>query len=127
MYSVKFSPDLVQYQVRETVSGVLLARIDMQMQILLMVEVMRRDLNEPLMTHVPITENQLGKLRMIEEVPEQMGMNYPEILDSSYVAQPVNDFPFPWVEEMGSDEDEGFSETMLQNTHRNNHQRWKPE
>ena len=68
MYSVKFSPDLVQFQVRETVSGVLLARIDIQMQVWHMVEVMRRYLNEPLMTQVPITENQLVKLRMIEEV-----------------------------------------------------------
>ena len=51
MYSVNFSPDLVQFQVRETVSGVLLARIDIQMQVWHMVEVMRRDLNEPLMTH----------------------------------------------------------------------------
>ena len=68
MYLVKFSPDLVQFQVRETVSGVLLARIDIQMQVWHMVEVMRRDLKERLMTQVPITENQLVKLRMIEEV-----------------------------------------------------------
>ena len=68
MYSVKFSPDVVQFLVRETVSGVLLARIDIQMQVLHMVELMRRYLNEPLMTQVPITENQLVKLRMIEEV-----------------------------------------------------------
>ena len=68
MYSVKLSPELVQFQVRETVSGVLLVRIDIQMQVWHMVEVMRRDLNEPLKTRVPITENQLVKLRMIEEV-----------------------------------------------------------
>ena len=68
MYSVKFSPDLVQFRVRETVSGVLLARIDIQMQALHMVELMRRYLNEPLMTQVPITENQLVKMRMIAEV-----------------------------------------------------------
>ena len=42
-------------------------------------------------------------------------MNYPEIPDSRYVAQPLDDFLFPWEE--GSvdnpitiEEDEGFSE-----------------
>ena len=42
-------------------------------------------------------------------------MNYPEIPDSRYVAQPIDDFLFPWEE--GSvdnpitiEEDEGFSE-----------------
>ena len=46
-------------------------------------------------------------------------MNYPKIPDSRFVAQPVNDFLFPW-EEAGSaknpitiDEDEGLSETMI--------------
>ena len=43
MYSVEFSPDLVQIQVRETVSGVFLARMDIPMQVCDMVEVMRRD------------------------------------------------------------------------------------
>ena len=50
---------------------------------------------------------------------EQVGMNYPEIPDSRFVAESVDDFLFPWEEEMGSaeksitiDEDEGFSETM---------------
>ena len=43
-------------------------------------------------------------------------MNYPEIPDSRYVAQPIDDFLFPWEE--GSvdnpitiEEDEGFSES----------------
>ena len=52
-------------------------------------------------------------------------MNYPEVPDSRFVAQPVDDFLFPW-EEAGSaeipltiDADEGFSETMTpQNTPR---------
>ena len=52
-----------------------------------------------------------------------MGKNYPEIPDSRFVAQPVEDFLFLW-EEAGSaeiyitiNEDEGFSETMTpQNT-----------
>ena len=116
MFSVEFSPNLVQIQVRETVSGVFLARIDIPIQVWHMVKVMRRDFNEYHMTQVPITENQLGTMQMMEEVSEHVGMNYPEIPDSRYVAQPVDDFLFPWEEE-GSvenpitiEEDEGFSE-----------------
>ena len=115
-FSVQFWPDLVQIQVRETVSGVFLARMDIPIQVWNMVEVMRRDFNEHHMTQVPMQENQLGTMQMMEEVSEHVGMNYPEILDSRYVAQPVDDFLFPWEEE-GSvenpitiEEDEGFSE-----------------
>ena len=123
MYSVEFSPDLVQIQVRETVSGVFLARMDIPIQVWHMVEVMRWDFNEHHMMQVPITENQLGTMQMMGEDSDHVGMNYPEIPDSRYVAQPVDDFLFPWEEE-GSvensitiDEDEGFSETMTpQNT-----------
>ena len=118
MYSVEFSPDLVQIQVRETVSGVFLARMDIPIQVWQMVEVMRRVFNEHHMTQVPMTENQLEEILMMEEVSDHVGMNYPEIPDSRFVAQPVDDFLFPWEEE-GSvenpitiDEDEGFSETM---------------
>ena len=95
MYSVEFSPDLVQIQVREKVSGVFLARLDIPIQVWHMVEVMRRDFNEHHMMQVPITENQLGTMQMMEEVSEHVGMNYPEIPDSRYVAQPVDDFLFP--------------------------------
>ena len=70
------------------------------------------------MTQVPMTENQLEQMQMLEEVSDHVGMNYPEIPDSRFVAQPVEDFLFPW-EDAGSaenhitiDEDEGFSETM---------------
>ena len=88
-----------------------------------MVEVMRRHFNDQYMMQVPITENQLGTMQMMEEVSDHVGMNYPKIPDSRFVAQPVDDFLFPW-EEAGSaenpitiDEDEGLSETMLpQNT-----------
>ena len=118
MYSVEFSHDLVQIQVRETVSGVFLARMDIPIQTWHMVEVMRRDSNEYHMTQVPMTENQLEEMQMMGEVFDHVGMNYPEIPDSRFVAQPVDDFLFPW-EEAGSaenpitiDEDEGFSETM---------------
>ena len=54
-------------------------------------------------------------MQMMEEVAEHVGMNYPEIPDSRYVAQPFDDFLFTWEE--GSvdnpitiEEDEGFSE-----------------
>ena len=75
------------------------------------------------MMQVPITENQLGTMQIMEEVSDHVGMNYPEIPDSRFVAQPVDDFLFPW-EEAGSvenlitiDEVESFSETMTpQNT-----------
>ena len=75
------------------------------------------------MMQVPISENQLGTMQMMGEVSDHVGMSYPEIPDSRFVAQPVDDFLFPWEEE-GSvensitiDEDEGFSETMTpQNT-----------
>ena len=123
MYSVKFSTDLVQIQVREAVSGVFLARMDIPIQAWHMVEVMRSDFNEHHMMQVPITENQLGTMQMMGEVSDHVGMNYPEFPDSRFVAQPVDHFLFPWEEE-GSvenpitiDEDEGFSETMTpQNT-----------
>ena len=57
MYSVEFSPDLVQIQVRETVSGVFLARMAIPIHIWHMLEVMRWDFNEHHMMQVPITEN----------------------------------------------------------------------
>ena len=59
-----------------------------------MVEVMRRDFNEHHMTQVPVTENQLGTKQMMDEVSEHVGMNYPEIPDSRFLAQPVDDFLF---------------------------------
>ena len=67
MYSVEFSPDLVQIQVRETVSGVFLARMDIPIQVWHMVEVMQRDFNEHHMTQVPMTENQLEEMQLMED------------------------------------------------------------
>ena len=76
---------------------------------------MGRDFNQRHMIEVPMTENQLGEMQMMEEVAEHMGMNHPEPPDSRYAAQPFSDFLFPWEE--GSvdnpitiEEDEGFSE-----------------
>ena len=77
MYSLELSPDLVQIQVRETVSGVFLARMDIPIQVWHMVEVMRTDFNEQHMMQIPITENQLGTMQMMEEVSDHVGMNYP--------------------------------------------------
>ena len=96
-----------------------------------MVEVMQRDFKEHHMMQVPIRENQFGTMQMMEEVSDHVGINYPEIPDSRFVAQPVDDFLFP-LEEAGSaenpitiEEDEGFSETMtLKTLLHNNHQQW---
>ena len=96
MFSVGFSALLVQIQVRETVRGVFLERMDIPIQVWLMVEVMRRDFNEHHITRVPPTENQLGEMQMMEEVAEHVGMNYPKFPDSRYVATPFEDFLFPW-------------------------------
>ena len=116
MYYLGSSPDLVQIQVRET--GVFLERMDIPIQVWHM-EVMRKDFNEHHTTQVPMTENQLGEMQMMDQVAEHVRMNYPDTSDSRYVAQPVDNFFFPWEDEMGSaenpitkDEDEGFSETM---------------
>ena len=103
MYSVELSTDLVQIQVRERVSEVFLARIDIPIQVWYMVEVMRRDFNEHRMMQIPMAESQLGEVQMMEDVAEQVGMNYHNTPDSRYVAQPVEDFLFPW-EEAGSAE-----------------------
>ena len=98
MFSVEFSPNLVQIQVRETVSGVFMARMDIPIQVWHMVEVMRREFSEYHMMQVPITENQLETMQMMEELSEHVGMNYPEILEPRSVVQPVDDFLFPWEE-----------------------------
>ena len=100
---------------REKVCGVFLARMDIPIQVWHMVELMRRNFNDNHITQVPPTENQLVEMQMMEEVGEHVGRNYPETPDSRYVAQPFDDFLFPWEE--GSvdnpitiEEDEGFSE-----------------
>ena len=118
-YSVDLSPiNLVQVQVRKTVSGVFLAPMDIPFQVWHMVEGMQRDFNEHHMTQKCIKENQLGTMQKVEQVSEHVGINYSEFPVSRFVAQPVDDFLFPW-EEAGSaknpitiDVDEGFSETM---------------
>ena len=92
MLSVKFLPDLVPIQVRETVSGVFLARMHVPIQVWHMVEKMRRDFLEHHMTQVPMTENQLEEMQMMEEVSEHVGTNYRDTAGSRRVAQPIKDF-----------------------------------
>ena len=89
--------------------------MDIRIRVWHIVEVMQRDFNEHHITQVPMTENQLGEMQMMEEVAEHVEMIYPETPDSRSVAQPFDDFLFPWEE--GSvdtpitiEEDEGFSE-----------------
>ena len=98
MYSIEFSPDLVQIQVRETVSGVFLLRMGIPIQAWHMVQVTQKDFNEHHMMQVPMTENQVGEMQLTEEVAEHVRMSYPEPPDSRYVAQPVDDFLFPCEE-----------------------------
>ena len=81
---------------RETVCGVFLAQMNISIQVWHMVEVMRRNLNEPHIAQVPMTENQFGEMQKMEEVAEHVGMNYSETPNSRYVAQPFDDFLFPW-------------------------------
>ena len=45
---------------------------------------MRRDFNEHHITQVPMTENKLGEMQMMEEVAEHVGMNYADTPDSIY-------------------------------------------
>ena len=73
------------------------------------------------------TENQLGLMEMIEEAPEHDRTNYPEIADSTHMAQQVKDVFF-LSEEMGQaenliviDEDEVFSEQCLGTLHHSHH------
>ena len=65
---------------RETVCGVFLTQMDIPIQMWHMVEVIRRDFNEHHITQVPMTENQLGEMKMMDEVAEHVGLNYPTIL-----------------------------------------------
>ena len=46
-----------------------------------------------------MTENQLREMKMMEEVAEQVGMNYTDTSDSRNVAQPVDNFLFPWEDQ----------------------------
>ena len=87
-----------------------------------MVDVMRGDFNEHQMTQNPITEKQLGTMQMMEEVSEHVGVNYTKIPDSRYVAQPVDDFLFPWEEEASVELSKRMRGSL---NHQDNQQRWR--
>ena len=96
-FSIELLPDQVKTQVRETVCGVLLARMEIAIQVCHMVKVMRRDFNKHHITWVPMTENHLGERQMMEEVADHVGMKNSETPDSWYVAVPFIDFLFHQV------------------------------
>ena len=56
---------------------------------------MKKYFNDHQITQVPMIENQLGEMQKMEEVAEDVGMNYPETPDSRYVSQPFDEFLFP--------------------------------
>ena len=95
MYSVEISPDLVKIRVQEIVSGVFLARMDIPIQVWHMVGAMCRDFNEHHLIQVPMTENQLEEMIMMERVAELLGMNDTDIPGCRYLAQRVDNFLFP--------------------------------
>ena len=106
-------PDIYLNTLKATqLPGVFLARMDIPIEVWHKVEVMRRDFNEQHMMQVPITENQIGTMQMMEEVSDHVGMNYPEIPDSRFVAQPVEEEAGSAENPITINEDEGFSETM---------------
>ena len=63
-----------------------------------MIEIMRRNFTENTQIKFLISKNQLGKMEAMSQIAEQFGMYYPEVPVSGYVAQPVNEFLFPWEE-----------------------------
>ena len=76
-------------KVRDSVSGIFLAQMDVPIQVWHMIEIMRNNFNEQHMYQAPITENQLGTMRMMSQIAEQVGMDYPEVPDSRDVAKPL--------------------------------------
>ena len=75
--------------------------MDVSIQLWYMIEIMKRDFSGHHQLQVPITKNKLGMMGMMSKIPEQVGMDYPEVLGPRYVAHSVNDFIFLW-EEKGS-------------------------
>ena len=108
IFSVEFSAELVKIQVRENVCGASLARMDIPVQVWHMVEVMHRDFNEHHLMQVNPTENQFGEMQMMEEVAENVGMNYPETPDSRYVIQPFDGKRDRWTTQLPPKRLKGF-------------------
>ena len=97
MYSVQFSPDLVQTQMRETVSAKILARVDIPIQVCHVLEVMRRDFNQHHRIQLPIAENQLGTTKNMEEAVWARGIVLPRNSWLHIVAQPLSLWGGDWI------------------------------
>ena len=98
-------------KVLESSFGIILAQTDVPTQVWHMIEIMRSDFCEHHQMQVFISPNQFGTMGMMSQIAEQVGTDYPEILESKYAAQPLNDFLFFWEEEESVDEgyvDESF-------------------
>ena len=123
IFAVEFLPDLVKIQVRETDRGVFFSsRKDIPIQVWHKVEVMCRDFNEHQITQVPMTENQLGEMQMMEEVTDHVGMIYHKTPDSRYVAQQKD----LWKTQLLSKRIRGSLSQALQSAnHQDNHRRWR--
>ena len=113
-----FLPEMMTVQKLESVSRYFLAHTDVPIQLWHKIEIMRKYPCEVHQMQFPIIENQLGKMGIMSQFAEQVALDYPEVPDSRYRAQPVNVFLFPLAEE-GSvenkitiEEDEGFSDPI---------------
>ena len=77
----------------ESVSGILLAQMDVPIRVWHIVEIMRRDFSEHHHMQFSITQNQFGgTIEIMSKTTEEAGLDYTEVPDSRYVAQTVNDF-----------------------------------
>ena len=105
-------------EVLESVSGIFLSQMDVPNQVWHMIKIMGGDFSEQYQSQVP-KKTQLETIIMVSHIAEQIGMNYPEVPDSRYVAQSVIDFFFAWEEEgsvenlITTEEDEGLSEPKI--------------
>ena len=81
-------------KVLELVSGIFLAKMNIRFQVWHMTEIVMRDFREHRQMQVHIIQNQLEKMGMMWQIAEKVEMDYPEVLDSRYVSQPLSDFLF---------------------------------
>ena len=83
-----------------------MALVDVTIQVWHMIEIMRRDFSDHHHLQAPITKNQPETIGMMSHFTEQLGMDYSQVPDYKYKAQPGNDFLFPW-------EGEGSAENRI--------------
>ena len=99
-FNICFFRDSVQKKVGDTASGVIATHLDLPTQFCQRVESLRLDFSDYDLMQIPvITENQLATNAMICKIANHVGMNYPIFLDSSFWAQLLNLFLFPWKKE----------------------------